>query len=342
MARGGLRLSELVVRREGDSEAAAESRFEERAGKVIKALKGILSDDPRLTVSVLVIAKADKARKKLLYSRQFTAQRLIDAAREWQDAARNVPPTFIRVFDADGKVRWREPPTPFPDEVVRLINTSWQCDGDKPRATSNARIGLALSLLLETGPTLTEAAREALRSLAVNVTPLVLGMARAHSAGRVFEGGGKVPTLVPTVLGLALAKAGQRKGDYMSSNAYLIGRLLSVADEFHREYCKHERRGNYPPQFIGNALMPTALDNPVAGLARLADRLLLYQRVADEELRALMGGIERGIDRSLLRTSCTDVEKAEMLLGYLARPELKEQAPGVPGTAEENPEETRP
>ena len=70
----------------------------------------------------------------------------------------------------------------------------------------------------------------------------------------------------------------------MNDNPYLIGRLLSLADRLHRNYCDHERDGKLPPQLIGNALMPTALDNPAAGLARLSERLPLYYRVAETAL----------------------------------------------------------
>ena len=111
----------------------------------------------------------------------------------------------------------------------------------------------------------------------------------------------------------------------MSENAYLIGRLMSLADEFHKLYCDKERKGQYPPQFIGNALMPTALENPAEGLARLAERLTLYIRVADRDkergpvLRKNAGDIERTIVKNNLSTRNSDAEKAQMLLGYLAR-----------------------
>ena len=106
----------------------------------------------------------------------------------------------------------------------------------------------------------------------------------------------------------------------MSQSAYLIGRLMSLADEFHRNYCKRERDGKFPPQLIGNALMPTALENPTAGLARLAERLTLYQRVADTGLRDEAGAVSQAIARNALPPRCSDAEKAQMLLGYLARP----------------------
>jgi hypothetical protein len=311
----------MFVRRERDFQAVKESLFKTKAASVVKALKGLIAEAPNLTITVVVIAKADTARKKLLYSRQFTASRLIDAAIEWQEAARNIPPISIRTFE-EGTPGWRSHRVPFPDQIVRLVNTCWDSEGEKPKSVSNARIGLGLALLLETGSPLAEAIDQALRSLVTNVTPLVLALARAHIQNRVSKAvaTSDFPLLVPSILGLLLAKAGHSKGDYMSQNAYLIGRLMSLADEFHRDYCKHERGGDLPKQLIGNALMPTALENPVAGLARLAERLTLYHRVAETRLRDEAGAVERVIEKQNLPTRCSDVEKAQMLLGYLARP----------------------
>ena len=45
-------------------------------------------------------------------------------------------------------------------------------------------------------------------------------------------------------------------------------------------------------------------------------------RTADEKLRDRAGTIEQGIDKQSLLDRCSDVERAQMLLGYLARPKL--------------------
>jgi len=179
--------------------------------------------------------------------------------------------------------------------------------------------------LLDTGPPLDKAVREALQALVRNVTPLVQALAKAHIENRVAAAtaAGNLPLLVPSILGLLLAKSGSSKGDYMRQNAYLIGRLMSIADKLHRNYCEHEREGlRLPHQLIGNSLMSTALENPVAGLARLASPWTLYQRVADQKLRAEAGAVEQAIDKDNLPQSCTDMEKAQMLLGYLALPDV--------------------
>jgi hypothetical protein len=321
-----------------ESGPSAEALFAATTETVIQTLRGVVSDNPKLVISVLVIAKADTARKKLLYSRQFAAKRLIAAADEWQLAARNIPNIRIRNFDSSGKPQWISPRTPRPDGVVRVINTWWESNGEKPKRVSNARLGLGLALLLETGPTCLEAAREALRALVRSATPIVLALARSHIKGRVFpvpKTFREIPLLVPATLGLVLAKANHEKGAYMKSNSYLIGRLMNMADKFHRNYCQVVREGQFPPRLIGNALMPTALENPTAGLARLADRVLLYLSVAPVELRTAAADIERAIDKDALPGACNDEQKAQMLLGYLASVESADVQTIVPETTEE-------
>ncbi|HEX8204149.1 MAG TPA: hypothetical protein VF590_26970, partial [Isosphaeraceae bacterium] len=51
--------------------ARTEGRFESRTASLVQTLRGMLLEDPGMTVSVMVIAKADAARKKLLLSRQL-------------------------------------------------------------------------------------------------------------------------------------------------------------------------------------------------------------------------------------------------------------------------------
>jgi hypothetical protein len=220
---------------------------------------------------------------------------------------------------------WRAPLTPFPGEVVWCLNTTWLKGGTEAQRVPGLDIGAGLTLLLDTGPALHAVATEALRQALANATPLLLALGQAHQYHQVHKTGdryGKQALLWPAVLGLLLAKLGSSRGDYMRENPYWVGRLLSLADRLHLNYCRHERRGQVPPQLLGNALMPTALENPLAGLARLSERLPLYYRCADRDLRAALAEVEQAIDRGALRDRSSEMEKAQMLLGYLARPDL--------------------
>jgi|GEM_PF-806039 len=336
-----LHLTGFFVSNEGDTESSgpsAEARFAASTESLIQTLRGAVSSNPKLVISVLVVAKADTARKKLLFSRQFAAKRLIAAADEWQRAARNIPNIRLRAFDSAGKPQWVSPRMPRPDGVVRVLNTWWESNGERPKRVSNARLGLGMALLLETGPACAEAARDALRVLVCSATPIVLALARSHIEGKVFpvpKTFREIPLLVPATLGLVLSKANHEKGAYMESNPYLIGKLMNTADRLHRNYCQVVREGQFPPRLIGNSLMPTALENPTEGLARLADRVLLYLSVAPVELRKAAADIERDINKSALPGACNDEEKAQMLLGYLASPETANIQTVVPESTKE-------
>ena len=114
----------------------------------------------------------------------------------------------------------------------------------------------------------------------------------------------------------------------MERPEFLIGRFLSLADTLHVEYCKGVRNGDLPPQLLGNALMPTAVSDPVKGFARMRHRLLPYQAWASTRGSALarwacgeMGKIATEIAGNLGTSRLSDAQQAQLLLGYLARTE---------------------
>ena len=89
-----------------------------------------------------------------------------------------------------------------------------------------------------------------------------------------------------SILAIVLYKLGIRKEVYMKNAAFNVGRMLALADKLHCEYCINvrgknetdtEKKKSIPAQLIGNALMRTALDNPLKGLSLLSERLLIYQ-----------------------------------------------------------------
>ena len=114
----------------------------------------------------------------------------------------------------------------------------------------------------------------------------------------------------------------------MDSPPFLIGRLLSFCDQLHERYCQKVRDGSIPPQLVGNALMPTALETPQKALAILSNRILPYQAwvktVKGEDaglpryFLAEIGKLSASLSSQRLPDRCNDSDKAEMLLGYLA------------------------
>ena len=119
----------------------------------------------------------------------------------------------------------------------------------------------------------------------------------------------------------------------MDSPAFLVGRLMSLTDPLHLKYCEHVRHGSIPSQLIGNALMATALEEPVKALSLLGQRILPYQAWAKrlqgegqdiglvKYFLSQIGEVCENLKDMELPPQCSEVDKAQMLLGYLARKE---------------------
>ena len=120
----------------------------------------------------------------------------------------------------------------------------------------------------------------------------------------------------------------------MHKSPFLVGRMLALADTLHKEYCVHHRK-DVPSQLIGNATMGIALDNPVSAMARLAERLPVYQSWANTTegdkgwagwALSEMGKTSPKLADVLRPEPCNDLANAQMPLGYLARPKGSEEA----------------
>lgn len=142
----------------------------------------------------------------------------------------------------------------------------------------------------------------------------------------------------------------------MEGRDYLLGQFLQCADELHLVYCEHVRGGNVPPQLIGNAAMPMALENPSKALEVLGARVPVYfawltqkanstgvssktgGELNEEEMTALKKKAKwlsrRLADLSArlhgqLTAPVSLTGRAELLLGYLAR-EPRTDSPSAP------------
>ncbi len=308
-------------------------KFEAAAEVVIGALRALRSEHPEAHMSVFVLRKRPgDARTKVLVSRRFRAVSLIDGAREWRRNASNIPPIAIQT-GTEASPNWVTPRAPFPAEAVECLNVVWLEGGRRSAEVEGLNIGDGLRLLLDSGRKVRTTARRALHLALENATSFLLSLGQADHrregrfrlrGRRMYQAAGTIPAL----LGLLLAKLEIRKGEYMDSAPYLVGRLLSLADTLHKEYCRSVREGQTPPRLIGNSLMSTAVDRPQAGLARLHERITVYQGWADtagsSEARlakwalARMGEVAQDLGQLSLPESTTDADKAQMLLGYLA------------------------
>lgn len=341
------------------------SRFEDCAKNVTGTLHGLMAKNPNLDIRVFVLRKMDTARTRVSSNRRYSAQHLIKSAEHWQAGSRNLPQIPIKQFTKDGELVWRDTQTPFPMEVVWTLNTLWsrglkgteQKKGQSqwaPTALKEIRAEDGISLLVEEGAYLQQTIPRVLRAATRNSAGLVLALGQAHAQGQVFacsKNYARQPMILPSILGLLLSRLNIAKEDYMRSSPYLVGRLLSLADQLHFHYCRFVRnkpdtpsnKQSFPPQFMGNALMATALEEPVKALALYSNRILPYQAWAksfhgsDEDNKRVRGILKRlgetCAEASLgnMPERCTDVDKAQMLIGYLARPEITDSGNTLKG-----------
>ena len=317
------------------------SRFEACARRVTETLKGRPASSRNAEMRLFVLTKPDGFRTKVLHSSRYTVQHLLHSADAWQALGRNSPPVMIRQFASTkgAKPVWHIPLTPYPAEVVWCLNTVWQRMGTHAETTFDFQVADGLSLLLEDGPVLKTVTIRAIQAVISNSLSLLLALGQATHQGKVHPMGkvyGKQALLLPQILGLLLGKLNYEKGAYMKSPPYLIGRLLSLADQLHVQYCHEVRKDQVPPQLVGNALMTSAMETPEKALALLWQRIKPYYAWAQtvqggDEVRLAkyflgeMGRVCASLSETDLPHRCSDTDKVTMLLGYLARPETEKR-----------------
>lgn len=323
----------------GTEETAADpdgATFSAIASRATQTLRGISTGVTENEVRIFVLTKRrGDARTKVLVSKRYTANHTIKSAEQWQAGCFNIPNIKIRKFEDKTPV-WKECLVPFPAEVVWCLNTAWIRQGTYAERVHGFSINDALSLLLDEGNAVQRLSLRAIEAMVRNCTSLLLAIGQENTCFLVFKMNKKYEKqalLLPSILGLLLYKNGIKKGDIMNSSAYLVGRLLSLVDDLHLKYCQYVRKGSIPPQLVGNALMSTALETPEKALSMLSQRIPPYQAWAktlsdgEQDVGLVkyflqqIGEVSNQLKEVGLSPTCSDADKAQMLLGYLARSE---------------------
>lgn len=333
---------------EAVEEATGIAGFEARAQRIADALDG-KPRESETRVHLVVLRKPDGHRTKLVAHHSFTMQHFVDSAKAWVSGTKACPPiAFARWGKAKGQRNDIVPTTPYPYQVASWLNTFW-VRGDETQgkfSTFSAEDALTL-LLVADGPEIQMAQRALRHALTGWASFLTAAGARDH-AGGVLKAGDKraaALTALPAILALLLFKSepGITREVIMASPAFLVGRLLALADSLHYQYCQGVRNGQVPGQLLGNALMATALETPEAALALYGQRILPYHAWArtckatgkgpETLARFVLGQLaETCSEVSLhdLPKRASDADKAQLILGYLAK---------APGKTDSNPTE---
>lgn len=318
----------------GGGGAGDETGFEVAAQAVCEALEGIAQEQPDSRLNLFLIRQVSLGQAQVALSEEPSVPQVLEAARRWQRAAGNIPPIALPVRIGKGRgFEWRAPQTPYPDRVVRLLSYQWILDRTRKSPSPRVELEEVLDLMLEKTGRWERAAQHLLDLALQRTTGLLIGVFAAALRGDALErypsSAGEAALGAASVLGILLHSLGRDKESYMNSPAFLTGRLLALADLLHREYCRHVRGGSLPSQLIGNALMPVARDSLLGALDRLGERLRIYKAWAEKfdgsEARLAkwalgqMGTVATGLADAVLPTTMGQTERAELLLGYIAR-----------------------
>lgn len=269
---------------------------------------------------------------------------VIRAAKDWQAGARNVPEVPVWFYDKNTKQSvFRTHTVPSPLALASTSNHIWSTDEKLGFSHSFQRalsVSDAYDIFLAESPLTGQKAQAALELLIRRMSMVLTKLGAVKAMGKWTDLSDTVrwqSLKAIALLGILLRRLGQLKEDFMTESIYQVGRLLALADSLHFHYCKfvrtseEKRKANKvdaPSELLGNSLFNFALDQPVSALARLAERIKPYKGWADtysgEDSGLVhwfirqMSETEKGFEVDALPSRMTDVDKAKLLLGYLA------------------------
>ena len=328
----------------GEANLFSDADFAAIAQPVLEMLEGKVAANPNLNIRLLAFCPIDKAKKQISLNRSLRVRDVIQAARDWEAGARNVPQVSVWFYDKNTKQSvFRSHTAPCPLELSSVINRVWNADAKNGFTASYQRaisIADAYDVFLANSPLAKQKSGAAMELLVRRMSNVLIAIGALKTTGK-WNGVSdtvrwqSVKAIAP--FGILLQQQRHDKDKYMNETIYNIGRLLALADSLHLQYCKFVRTSeekrktgkvNSPSELIGNALFNTALDQPVSALARLAERIKPYKGWADTYsgedaglihwINRQMAEVRKGIDLEKLAPRTSDADKAKLLLGYLA------------------------
>lgn len=286
-------------------------------------------DSKSRQIRIFLLRKIDKARTKVIYTRQTDAFELEKCSEAWTYGCANLP-----LFP------FGTPQTPYPIDAADILNRFWKQNGEiatdkfKPFPKYHG-----LELLMEPDLSVTSDLHRLAES-AINIGPFLGNICAKHGWSHpIWE---KTKDML-AMLGLFLNREHIGKDQYMENLPYLYGQLLKAADELHALYCTVVRNGDIPPQLVGSSLFQSAAEAPTRTMQMLSQRLMPYYSWAKsyrlknvnapgkESWRAgwlysicekIAGKLQ---ENWTAQTRLSDAEKAQLFIGYLAAFPKREQ-----------------
>lgn len=291
----GIPLAKLFGAQRDDS-YQKEDKFERLAKSVIELLKGQGKAASDTLLEIFSLRKMDKARTKVVYYRNTTAECMEMASAAWHEGCQNIPKLDVRDWSENKNEKTgKSYPiiikglTVFPVKLHGYLNTVWKRDGkQKHKAEQAVKVRIfqptdGLRLLLDSqGNALSAHMMERFIQHARGYFLALCRSTGKHEIASLPE-----KKIYPGILGLLLCKLGKNKEDFMKESPFLLGRCLRISDEIHRLYCEVVRKKDLPPELCGSSMLVGMMESPVTTLSQLAMRSAPYIKWA-------RGGSEKG------------------------------------------------
>ena len=299
---------------------------------------------------MIIINKVDDGRKQVLLSESYSAEQIISGATKWEKAFENHP-SIEYIYWANKERITIAPFCPYPGQIINFMKKQWRWEvkNGKKDLRFEKKPGVSMREVYDVF-IITANEKEQCKRLLLKVCQqsqdLLINIGHYYNRKELFGINKNAifdHCLAVSLLSILLYKLNQYKEDYMHSVAFNLGRLLMLADVLHREYCLNvnpkkdgAKRGRVPPQLIGNSIMPTAAEFPNRALDLLRERIRIYKSWADsisvdEDTKLAkwavnqMGIVALEMSEQDIPDSFNEVERAQVLLGYLARIEKEKE-----------------
>lgn len=283
-------------------------------------------------IQLFILEKIDKARTKVVYTRQTDEHELEVCSEAWTLGCSNLP-----------DFNFGTPQAPFPLDVANVLNCFWKQNGE--RTTDQYRpIPKYHGLELLMSPDFSTAADLHILSEKARTIGAFLGDLLAKNGLRhpIWE---RITQML-ALMGLMLYRKAIGKESYMEGFPYQYGQFLKVSDELHAMYCRVVRNGGLPPQLAGSGVYQAASEATLRTMSVLAQRMQPY--IAWAKTYHANGDSQKGSEtwraKWLLQmyeeiagklkevwtadTRFNDEEKAQLFIGYLAAFPKREQNRG--------------
>lgn len=318
--------------------------FEKTTKSVCDALRGEPSLTKNSSLRIFVISQVDPGRKRIVANSLFTVDGILQGAESWKAGTKNIP-AFSLSIKLEGAVVPVSPWMPSPAEAMEIFKSQWIRNGQDKSEVGGVALTEIYNIYVLGSSRQMVIAEKLLKLLLTRATPLLVGLGGAtrNQQWKSYSDGARWHCLrTISMIGILLDKLNITKEKYMNDVPFNVGRMLALADTLHFQYCTCVRDGKMPLQLIGNSLMAIALGNPERAISVLGERLRIYLAWATTVIKA--GNDEKknkaiglahwvlgqyGKTANILKKydipqKATDTDRAQILLGYLAREEKTE------------------